>query len=399
MEEAGAGRARNCRPLRRWALQTPAWAKPETLTLKDEQVWESVFPRCMEVLAMVARSLGAPAAGWSGGVWTALVVAALPFSGAVAGEAPQVQFDVPRLVACREVPPEDPHAVQPGHKLVEVVLEVSLLVTRGDARQVREVFYRVESPRQSWEVVDYLPRTITTSSLAGPVAVETRHEAQGQLGGQGRLGWAAPSASVQLTAGVQNKQSRLFRYELLPPQQVVAAAGTIQRRGGVYFKLRPHPQFPLEGTRQLVLLLQVPQSWRADWLVVHCQVLAESRGLLGVLDRQVVCHQRSYAVGLYLYGDSLGAAVVDRFLLARRRWLQQVQEHRKRIAEKLYPGRLASWNVRLPWEETPSAEHLAQEALRRWQARVPEDLPPALAAALVNYRGAAKQLQGLNLPR
>ncbi len=330
------------------------------------------------------------------GLLLLVLVGGAVFKSAAAQETPRVQFDVPRLVACQEVPPQSPHFVQPGHKLVEVVLEVSLLVTQGDAAALHEVFYRIESPWQGWEVVDYLPRTITTTALAGPVAVETRNETQGQLGGQGRLSLPEPSSSVQLSVGLQNKKSSLFRYELLPPQQVVAAAGTIQRRRGVYFKLRPHPQFPLEGTRQLVLLLQVPQSWRADWLVVHCQARAKSRGLLGMLDRHVLCHQQSYAVGLYLHGDSLAAAVVDRFLLARSRWLQQVKEHRDLVAEKLRPGGLAAWSPRLPWEEVPSVQHLAQRALRRWLVQVPEDLPPKLASALVQYQVAADQLQALN---
>ncbi len=316
-------------------------------------------------------------------------------SSGLAQQTPQVQFDVPRLVACREIPPEDPHQVRPGHKLVEVVLEVSLVVTGGDARGLREVLYRVESPWQSWEVVDYLPRTITTTALAGPVAVEARNEAQGQLGGQGRVSLPEPSAAVQLSAGVQSKNSRLLRYELLPPQQVVAAAGTIQRRRGVSYKLRPHPQFPLEGTRQLVLLLQVSRGWRADWLVIHCQARADSGRLLGMLDRQVVCHQRSYAVGLYLQGDSLAAAVADRFLLLRSRWLQRVKEHREQVAEKLRPGLLAAWGARLPWEEKPAVDQLARQALDRWRERVPEDLPPRLAAALVQYQVAEAQLRSL----
>ncbi len=315
---------------------------------------------------------------------------------ALAQERLQVQFDVPRLVACHEVPRADAPGVQPGRKVVEVVLEVSLLVTGGPSDSLREVFYRVESPWHDWEVVDYLPRTITTTALAGPVAVETRRETQGQLGGQGRLSWPETAASVQLNAGVQDKHSRLLRYELLPPQQIVAAAGTFRRRQGVYYKLRPHPQFPLEGTRQLVLWLQVPQGWRAGWLMIHCQGRSDPRGgLLAGLDRRLVCHQRSFAVGLYLYGDPVAASVVDRFLVAHARWQHQVRAHRELVRRLVRPGKFSSWNSFLPWQEAPSAEALAAEALARWRHQVPEELPPELAAALLQYLRAEEQLRAL----
>jgi hypothetical protein len=104
--------------------------------------------------------------------------------------------------------------------------------------------------------------------------------------------------------------------DLLPPLETVAASGTMQRGGAMFFKLKATPRNPLEGTREYSLVLGVPANWRADYLRIRCEAEGIRRGMFTSLDERLVCGQRDFVVALHLEGDEEARRIAENF--ARR---------------------------------------------------------------------------------
>lgn len=102
-------------------------------------------------------------------VMVLLASAALP---AVArAELPQVYFDMPFTIACRDVTPPEFAAMNPGQKLIEARFEISSLLTAGDERDLAQYFIRIENPERKLAIIDYLPKTLHESLHAGPISI------------------------------------------------------------------------------------------------------------------------------------------------------------------------------------------------------------------------------------
>ena len=85
-------------------------------------------------------------------------------------------------IAFRDVTPAEFAAVHPDEKLIEARLQVSTLISRGSEDDLAEYFYRAASPRQSLEIVDYLPKTTLAGDLAGNLSVEKHQEQSAGIG-------------------------------------------------------------------------------------------------------------------------------------------------------------------------------------------------------------------------
>jgi hypothetical protein len=229
-------------------------------------------------------------------------------------EAPQVQFDVRYAVACRDVTPRPAPASLAGQKLIEAKLEISTLLAAGQEKDLTHYFIRIEHPRRSLAIVDYLPKT-KHEAVAKSVTVENGSENVAALGinlsGKYEL-LTLPGPS----AGLGSKKSSSVKQELLPPVETVAASGTLARGTALFYKIKSTAQNRLEGTREYAIVLSVPDSWRADYLHVHCEAFGIRRSMVTAFDEPARFGQRRFIVALYQDGDAEARQIAESF--ARR---------------------------------------------------------------------------------
>lgn len=227
-------------------------------------------------------------------------------------EIPRVHFDLPYAIACRDVTPPEFAAMNPAEKLIEVRLEVSSLLLAGEERDLTQLLVRIESPRRSLTVVDYLPKTTRESPLAGPIQKEFSKETSTSLGinlsGQYEL-----ISAAGINGGIGQKNASCVKYELLPPMETVAASGTLLRGTSVFFKLRSSPRHLLEGSREFALVMHMPAEWRADYLHIHCRADGIERSFVSTFDDTVCCGQRDFLVPIYLEGDQEARGIAEDF--------------------------------------------------------------------------------------
>jgi hypothetical protein len=242
-----------------------------------------------------------------------LLVALLALDPSVAAaDPPRVHFDLPYAIACRDVTPPACAAASPHERLIEARFELSSLLLAGDEDDLTQYFIRIDSPRRSLVVVDYLPKTLHESPMASPIGVHHTRESGGKIGislsGQYEL-----LTSVTPTAELSQKQGSSVKYDLLPPLETVAASGTLLRGAGVFFKLKSSPRHLLEGARQYALVLRVPREWRADYVRVHCEAHGVRRGFVSSFDESIRCGERDFLVALYQEGDESARVSAEQF--------------------------------------------------------------------------------------
>lgn len=214
--------------------------------------------------------------------------------------AQQVHFDVLPVISAPEVTTEEFAEWNPDEKLIEVNIQVSTLMSHVSDGDIHYFLFRIESPRGRMHVVDFSPRTLLQSDVVGNVGVQTSQQ-RDQSAGITAGGDLPAVVTLDATAGLTNKQSAQFKYEILPRQEVLMASGTTRRGTGAYFKLRPSSQESLEGSRDFQLVLRVPQAWRADKLVVYCY--AYGANPKGANRAAVRWGQATFAVAVHAAGD------------------------------------------------------------------------------------------------
>ena len=246
----------------------------------------------------------------------------------VVASQPIVAFDVRDVVVCRDISTDEFAASHPGQKLIEAKFQISSLL-HGDAQQLVEILYRIESPCPDLGVVDYHPRTTLDSDIASNVGVETDVEATRSVG-IGIAGKYDDYISGNASASKEAKDATTYRYELLPPLELTAASGTTRRGTGVYFKLRPSPRTSLEGARDFVIMLRVPQFWRADYIRVTCEAMGRtSGGGLTSSAALVPCGHARFLVALHRAGDVSARHAAENFVhnVSRLSALAHANEH------------------------------------------------------------------------
>lgn len=229
----------------------------------------------------------------------------------LAAEPPRVQFDMPYVVASRDVTPTEYAASHPGYRLVEAKLDVSSLLISGQEKDLTHYFIRVESPQRTLAIVDYLPKTMH-EALASKVTTEKRTERAVALG----INLSEKYELLTIpgpSAGIGQKKTSSVKTELLPPLETVAASGTLDRGSVLFFKIKSTPRNLLEGTREYALVLRVPTNWRADYLRVRCEAEGIRHGMVSTFDEQIGCGQREFLVSLYQDGDEGARRIAENF--------------------------------------------------------------------------------------
>jgi hypothetical protein len=269
-----------------------------------------------------------------------------PIGPLVAAEQPRVSFDMPYVVACRDVTPSDYSVSHPGCKLMEAKLEISSLLTAGQEKDLTEYFIRVESPQRTLTIADYLPKT-KHEAIASSMTKQEGSERVVALG-------VNLSEKYELltvpgpSAGIGQKKTSSVKTELLPPLETVAASGTLERASVVFFKIKSTPRNLLEGTREYALVLRVPTVWRADYIRVHCEAEGIRRNMISTFDEETRCGQRDFVVALYQDGDEDARRIAENF--ARREAAKLVQSPKPKVQSQ---GNATA--TRWPYEHSPWA--------------------------------------------
>lgn len=256
-------------------------------------------------------------------------------------DAPRVQFDMPYTIACRDVSSTEFTAANPGQKLVELKLPVSALLVAGEERDVLQFLIRIDTPQGKINIVDYLPKTSHDSALAGPITIQNTKEQNASLGINFSGKYEIISA-VGPSAGIGQKKSSCVKYDLLPPLETVAASGTLNRGGSVFFKLKSSPRNLLEGSRELALVVRVPTSWRCDYLRVRCEAEGIQRGMVSTFDETRRSGQREFLVAAYLEGDEEAQRSAETFA---RRDAERIGQAKSTNQSRGKNGSSWTWNV------------------------------------------------------
>jgi hypothetical protein len=317
-------------------------------------------------------------------VWI-LLAATLAFA-----ERPPVEFDVPCTIAASEVVSPTVE-VAADQKLIAIVLRVSTFVSPQLSTTVDNVVVAFDSPSATFQVVDFFPKTTLDSRFSGPVAVKTVDDRRLSLDFDA-TGFYKCLTGTTLTGSFSDGHSFDAAFELLPPKEVVAASGTIQRGRGVYFKLRPSANETIEGAKELLIVARVPRAWRADSARVRCTATGERPSSFLVAEHSDSIAQRDFLVGLHLQGDAEAKRAADQLASGEQILRAAIAEHRAAIERKPSPAMLRKLGIVSHDEPAHVTQQLLFGQMSREEA---QHLPKPVIKAAANYALARAQLRQL----
>lgn len=309
--------------------------------------------------------------------------------------APKVQFDTVPLIACREVTTPEFATAFPQEKLIEARFHVSALIQHGDEGDLLQILYRVDSPRASLRVFDFLPKTTLASDVAGNVTIEQKTEKVSHLGVT-----ITPPIACTVKAGgsgeVGSKTNDSIRYELVPPMEAVAASGTLRRGQAVYFKLRPSRTTSLEGGKEFIVVFQVPRNWRGDFVQFDCRAAGVIRGVVSPLDEPTSAGGSRFVIGLFIAGDTAAQAAAERLAAAETNLLRLAASQHEEIEKRSYPTFAHKLGAIFDAVEPKVPKIWPQRLIYAREDYEPNDiaeyLPPTVRDAAFDYVAAKREL-------
>lgn len=225
-------------------------------------------------------------------------------------KTPDVTFDVPNTLVCRDVTTEAFRQEHPGERLLRVEAPVSLLLYHGEASRIRDVVVEIDGAGAGLRVHDYAPRTELASELANPIEVKQTEGIDKTLGGS--LGGKI-SGDVALlptiSGGVTKNETKTETRSRLAPKQAVVVSGTLNERRGVYFKLRKSSQSTLEGERTFSVTFIAPTDWPGGSLDVSCLARGKQKWL--VVEQRRVWNETHRPVELRLVSHTVAKPVTE----------------------------------------------------------------------------------------
>lgn len=217
---------------------------------------------------------------------------------------PEVAFDVPATLACRDVTTEEFALTNPGRRLIEVEAPVSLQLFHGEPGKVQDVVVEIDGLAAGLVVHDYAPRTELASELAEPIEVKTTTATDKSLAASIGAKLAADVAITPTVSGGQSKtETSTETRSQLPPMRAVVVSGTTGGRTGVYFKLRRSSQSTLEGERTFRVTFAAPEDWSGGAIDVCCVARGEKKWLF--VEQRRVWNQTNRPVELRLVSHTV----------------------------------------------------------------------------------------------
>jgi hypothetical protein len=186
-----------------------------------------------------------------------------------------------------------------------VKIPITARLLSGNEKDVKQCTYTLSDPNGALAVLDWLPRTELRTEFAKPIQFNKEQSA--------KIGINMSAHYIVTTAGDVGGQLKSgTAYELLPPQEIVLASGTVHQGHGVYFKLRPSTQTTLEGMKLFSAICAVPRGWRGGCLKLQCEAVGVERGLIPGIERHVGSGTALFGVALYMEGDVEAEKLADR---------------------------------------------------------------------------------------
>ena len=255
-------------------------------------------------------------------------------AGALASES-LVRFDVPSLTEAvvNEVGPSDD-----GLMVIELTIPVSSEINGTHRNDVTEFRYDVRWQHARYPVIDYGPRTKTTSKIDGTIGIETENRRNATFG-------LALNSGDNLTfagsakAEAARKDAEKRHYQEIPQHDVLVASGTLDRGTGAFFRFHHSRRETLEGSRDLSIAFRVPVDWQAGLLRVKCRASGEQK-VAGLWTDPIEIVQ-SFTLPVYL-GSSLEARDRAVEYVRAERGFQQLVARRQSIEQAAKPSGVES---------------------------------------------------------
>jgi hypothetical protein len=245
--------------------------------------------------------------------WFAFCLSALPCTiplPSVVASDPAIRFDVPALMAAREVWGNGTHSLAVSQKTIEVVIPVSSEIRTSDHYQIDDFRFDIFWNRNAYPICDYSPKTQTFSEIAGTISIDKSTDDKKLLGLNLAGGYQEIVDGV-VKAELGTQQTTKIHYQEIPQQEVLVAAGTTRRGTGAFFRFHPSRTETLEGGRDLVVAFQVPQSWRGGVLQVECVASGSRKNLAWSEPFQT---SRAFMLPIYLDGDDQAREAATEFV-------------------------------------------------------------------------------------
>jgi hypothetical protein len=244
-----------------------------------------------------------------------LITAWLSPQSAVASE-PVLAFDFGRTLECRDVTPADYAEAYPHERIVECTLRMSVSLNSGNIAEVESIRVEISDRDRRLRVFDFSPSTRLESTLAADVewtrTTESSREVGASLGGElpAVIGDVVAHVTPSISATSGDREVVTETQVRVAPRHVVVASGTLDQEHGVFFTLRPSPQWSLEGVHELTVAFIVPADWRGDAVRVSCQAVGQQKVLW--MTQRKIWAEESGGVALYLAGDAEGRRAAQR---------------------------------------------------------------------------------------
>jgi len=187
-------------------------------------------------------------------------------------------------------------------------------------QQFQAVTYEVMPLSRRGSIVDYAPRTQTTTDWVGEIVEESADQQAYVLGANLQAGHPGYGTAA-LQASATGNHNRVSRQAWKAPLTTSVTSGLSQRGRGVFFRFTPNRDALIEGGQFLQMVVEVPSNWRGDLLQVHCAAV----GPEGVTER-------SFLTAVAVAGDEEAVAMAERFAAAddaADQLLRRVQVHRR----------------------------------------------------------------------
>lgn len=288
---------------------------------------------------------------------------------------PQVVFDLPLTVECRDVTPKSYEEFY-GKKVFEAVFKISPQLVSGEEKDLKQLHYEI-STEQQMPIIGYLPNSQLTSDVDGSIAIKTS-DRQGHL--LVHYFFTPTAGDASLRGSLSSSQAQ---YTLLAPKQILVASGTIQRGCGVYFELRTSTQDTLQKQREYACLFEVPAAWRADYAKVTCTAKGLKRVFTTVTE--VHCGVGMLSVGLYRQHDGEAREQADHLARTQQVYLDRLTAETR---AKLDKGNKTAWLAAV----MAAADQAAASRSAMKAGSTNEGLKAALASPVMEDKRVASEL-------
>lgn len=311
----------------------------------------------------------------------------------------QVAFDVNQVAPARHNDSIGVMNQMIESKLVDVQLDVSALFTPGDAAIVTEYTVRVVSRHEEVQVADFAPRTEMQSDIFGAMQVSTQSDRMREAAIRGMGGYPGVG-SAQGYAFYHDANQENVQYAKKPALEMVSAAGTLERRRGVYFKVRQSSQTTLEGARPFRIIFEVPNSWRADLLDVTIEAAGfEHAGS----KRQRVLSTEQFVVAIYLENDEQAARVARNYVRQQQSLQSFAKTFAKTIEQRSFPTPIHKLGAKLdiyqPSIPTNWLEDLIYQQGVSYNMTKLSHLPVDVRVAIMSYLDQKHLIESMSATR